>query len=98
MIEIELSIPDGLNTKTAVRIVEDVCAANGLTCALKGTLASYPNSIHWHVKQGKQKGTLEITWWEREHRLWFKVARGRTNQWISESIPILKEQLEKALR
>ena len=43
-------------------------------CA-KGTLASYPGCIHWHLKMGTQKGHLEITWWEAENRLCFKVAK-----------------------
>jgi hypothetical protein len=64
---------------------------------LKGTLASYPGSIHWHFKQAQPRGTLEITWWESGHRLWFKVARGRTSEWMLKSIPQLKEQIEKLL-
>jgi hypothetical protein len=69
MIEVELQIPDSVEPEAVLRIVEEVCASNELTCALKGTLVSYPGSIHWHFKQGKQRGTLEITWWESEHRL-----------------------------
>jgi hypothetical protein len=97
MVEVELQIPKGVASKTVQRIVEEVCASNELTCALKGTLVGYPGSIHWHFKQGKQRGTLEITWWESEHRLWFKVASGRTSEWVLKSIPQLKEQIEKLL-
>jgi hypothetical protein len=97
MLEVELQIPKGIESRTVTGSVEEVCASNELTCALKGTLASYPGSIHWHFKQGKQRGTLEITWWESEHRLWFKVASGRTREWILKSIPQLKEQIEKLL-
>ena len=80
MLEVELQIPDSAESEAVLRIVEQVCASNELTCSLKGTLVSYPGSIHWHFKQGKQKGTLEITWWESEQRLWFKVASGRTSE------------------
>ena len=97
MVEVELQITKGVASKTVQRIVEEVCASNELTCALKGTLVSYPGSIHWHFKQGKQRGTLEITWWESEHRLWFKVASGRTSESILKNIPELKEQVEKLL-
>jgi hypothetical protein len=97
MIEVELQIPDSVEPEAVLRIVEQICASNELTCSLKGTLVSYPGSIHWHFKQGKQRGTLEITWWESEHRLWFKVASGRTSEWILKSIPQLKEQIEKLL-
>ena len=97
MLEVELQISDSIESEAVLRIVEQVCASNELTCTLKGTLVSYPGSIHWHFKQGKQSGTLEITWWESEHRLWFKVASGRTSEWILKSIPQLKEQIEKLL-
>ncbi|SRR6266498_3663809 len=97
MIEVELLVPDRVNIDALVRAVEQICVANGLTCALKGTLASYPGCIHWHFTKGKQKGTLEVTWWESKHRLWFKLANGRKGEWINESMPRLKEQIEKSL-
>ena len=97
MIEVELQIPGSVETQVVIRVVEQVCASNELTCSLPGTLVSYPGSVHWHFKRGRQKGTLEITWWESEHRLWFKVAEGRSSKWIIESIPQLKEQIEKFL-
>ena len=95
MIEVELQIPDSLEQEAVPRLVEEVCASNELTCTMKGTLVSYPGSIHWHFKQGQQRGTLEITWWENGHRLWFKVASGRTGEWIPNRITQLKEQIEK---
>jgi hypothetical protein len=97
MLEVELQIPDSIESEAVPGMVEQVCASNELTCTLKGTLVSYPGSIHWHFKQSKQSGTLEITWWESEHRLWFKIASGRTSEWILQSIPRLKEQIEKLL-
>lgn len=97
MIEVELQISDRVEPEIVLRVVEQVCASNELTCSLKGTLASYPGSVHWHFKQDKQRGILEITWWECEHRLWFKVARGRTSEWIMKRIPRLKEQIENLL-
>ncbi len=95
MIEVELQIPDSIETESVIRVVEQVCASNELTCRLKGTLVSYPGSVHWHFKRGRQKGTLEMTWWESEHRIWFKVANGRSGEWMLESLPQLKEQIEK---
>jgi len=97
MFEVELQIPDSVVSEAVPGIVEHVCTLNELTCTMKGTLVRYPGSIHWHVKQGKERGTLEITWWESEHRLWFKVASGRSSEWILKSIPQLKEQIEKLL-
>jgi hypothetical protein len=61
---------------------------------LKGTLAKYSGSLHWHFKKYRQKGILEITWWESNHHLWFKVAENRRGTWIEDIIPVLKEQIE----
>ena len=93
--EVPLQIPDSVNPDALVRVVEHICLANGLTCTLKGTLASYPGCAHWHFKKGRQRGILEITWWEPEGRLWFKVAQNRRGDWIEASIPILKAQIER---
>ena len=97
MIEVDLQIPSGVNREQIVKVVEQVCTTNELAWARKGTLASYPGCIHWHFKLGKQKGTLEITWWESEDRLWFKVAKGRTGEWIHEALPKLKKEIEVSL-
>ena len=97
MIEVELQIPANASSEHVVRVVEQLCSSNGLTCAQKGTLAGYPGCIHWHFKLGKQKGTLEITWWETKNRLWFKVAKGRTGDWMTESIAALKRKIEDSL-
>ena len=77
MIEVELQIPANASSEHVVRVVEQLCSSNGLTCA--------------------QKGTLEITWWETKNRLWFKVAKGRTGDWMTESIAALKRKIEDSL-
>ena len=97
MIEVELQIPDSIEPEAVIRVIEHVCTSHNLTCTLKETLVRYPGSIHWHFKLGKQKGTLEITWWESRHRLWFKVANGRVGEWINENLLQLKEQIQKSL-
>jgi len=97
MIEVELQIPADTKSDSVVRVVEQVCSQNDLTCVVKGPLASYPGCIHWHFKKDKRKGTLEITWWEDENRLWFKVANGRRGKWIDEALPKLKQEIEGSL-
>ena len=97
MIEVQLQIPERVNVDAVVSVIEHICIANGLTSTLKGTLASYPGCVHWHFRRGRQKGIFEMTWWEMEHRLWFKVAGNRTGEWIEDSIPLLKERIERSL-
>ena len=97
MIEVELQIPANASSEHVVEVVEQVCISHGLTCTQKGTLASYMGCTHWHFKLGKQKGTLEITWWETKNRLWFKVSKGRTGDWMEQSITTLKKKIEDSL-
>jgi hypothetical protein len=97
MIEIEVHIPSSLWSDSIPYLVEKLCANEGLTLTLKGTLAKYSKCLHWHYKKGKASGTLEITWWETENRLWFKVTAGRRAAWMEEAIDRLKKQIESAL-
>ena len=98
MIEVEVSLPGGRPSLPVADLVERVCTTAGLHLSLKGTLAQYPGSIHWHFRKGHQRGTLEITWWERENRLWFKVAAGRSAAWIDdELLADLSKRIRQAL-
>jgi len=93
MLEVEVFVPLAADLSTMGSVVEATCAAEDLRLALKDTLAKYPGSVHWHFKRGAERGTLEITWWEKERRLWFKVAAGRTGDWIEDVMPRLKRRL-----
>lgn len=42
MVEVELQIPDGVESETVIRVVEQIFASNELTGSLKGTLVGYP--------------------------------------------------------
>jgi hypothetical protein len=98
MVEVEVDIPAHAQSASIPRAVERACATEGLTLTLKGTLAKYPDCVHWHFKKGKERGTLEMTWGERKNRLWFKVAVGRTGAWVEETAARLRKQIERALQ
>src|SRR3954454_14561043 len=34
-------------------------------------LRSYPGATHWHIRRLGTKGTLELTYWPMQSRLWF---------------------------
>ena len=97
MIKVELQIPANVSSEHVIEVVEKVCVSHHLVCVRKGTLAGYLGSTHWHFKMGKQKGTLEITWWEAKNRLWLKVAKGRMGNWMTENITALQKKIENAL-
>lgn len=97
MIELDVPVPAGTDPAHTERIVETTCAGADLRRTLKSTLASYPGSVHWHYAHGRERGTLEITWWPARERLWFKVSAGRTALWIKALLPALQQQLSEAL-
>lgn len=96
MAEVEVRLPPRVNPASVPRSVERLCRREGLTLTAKSTLAKYPGSVHWHLKMGRKPGTLEVTWWRREGRLWFKVAANRTGPWIEDTVARLKGQLERS--
>lgn len=98
MKEVEFTVPMNCDLGKADKLVEEICVRRGLQLAMKGTSASYPGSIHWHYKQPKQKGTLELTLFPLERRLWAKVQEGRKAPWIDEELPRLRRAIESALR
>jgi hypothetical protein len=64
---------------------------------LCGTLKQYPGCVHWHLKHGADKGTLEITLWRAQRRVWFKVSSNRSAKWIELTMNNLKACIESAL-
>ena len=97
MVETEFKVPSGCELKRAERAVERLCRSHGLSVGLKGSLSQYPGSIHWHFKKEKEKGTLELTLYPAEARLWSKVQAGRKASWIDEMLPGLKNDIEAEL-
>jgi len=69
MLEVQVALPPPAKNLEVEMLVETACAAEGLRQTLKGPLAKYPGSVHWHFKKGKQRGTLEITLWKAQRRL-----------------------------
>ena len=80
----EISLPPGTDAKGLERLIDETLEQSGLNVTLRDTLKQYPGCVHWHLKQGRQSGTLELTLWPREHRLWFSVHRNRTAPWLEE--------------
>lgn len=93
MTEIELVPPNGLS------VAEIEVAILGLpltvTVTLRGTLRQYPGCHHWHLKQGREPGTLELTWWPEKNRLWFKIASNRRGDWMESAISAFRSSLAR---
>jgi hypothetical protein len=98
MLDFPIAIHDSMDFRRAGSAVEKCCRRLGLVQGMKTTLAKHPGSTHWHYKQAKQSGTLEITIWPSKRRVWMTVQDGRKADWIREILPILTEELERALQ
>jgi hypothetical protein len=95
MHQLELAIPPDADLANAEHVIEAACAAAGLRLTLNDTLKKYPGCLHWHYKQARQPGTLEITLWQT--RIWFNVQSGRTGDWIDKAIARLQPAIAQGL-
>lgn len=89
-LDVDISRATGKLDKT----IEALCRAAGLSITLKGTSAKFAGSIHWHLKKGCERGTLEITLWPSQNKLWFSMQDGRAADWVMPAARELKAQLE----
>jgi hypothetical protein len=79
------------------RAIESVMSGAGLRQTLKGTLRGYPGCVHWHFAKAGATGTLEVTLWPAQRRVWLSVQVRRGAEWIEESLPRLQLALEHEL-
>jgi hypothetical protein len=66
-----------------VEIAVEKCSRDlGLLNTMRGTLAKYPGCVHWHFRKPLVNGTLEVTSWPSNKRLWISVQQaGVLNGW-----------------
>jgi hypothetical protein len=98
MREIDFAVPRTVDLVGAERLIEEICAGRGRMLAMKGSLAIYPGCVHWHYKRQNHKGTLELTLFLRDRRVWAKVQDGPKAPWIDEELPGLRLAIEHALK
>ncbi|GDX40946.1 hypothetical protein LBMAG21_12380 [Armatimonadota bacterium] len=90
VVDFEIEIPEACAFESLERRVEAWADALGLTCTLKSSLQRFPGSLHWHFKQGKLKGTLEMTLSASQRRLWCSIQSGRIGNWQEEAVGSFK--------
>jgi hypothetical protein len=98
MQEFEFQIPRTAQLTNVDSAIESTCIAEGLGIGMKGSLTSFPGSTHWHFKKPGERGTLEITSFPSDRRIWAKVQSGRRADWIEPCLIKIKAKLEKALK
>jgi hypothetical protein len=93
----EFPLRPGTALADAAQAIEEAIIAEGLRVTLRDTLAKYPGCIHWHLKRGKETGTLEITLLNRERRVELAVQAGRDGTWTEETLERLSATLNSKL-
>lgn len=96
MRDIDVPLPRGTDAEI-IEQFDDVVAQSGLTVTLRDSLRKYPGCVHWHLKKGREPGTLELTLWPDERRAWFSVHRGRAAPWIDAELERLAATLQQRL-
>jgi hypothetical protein len=95
---IDIPLLDNADCQAVQSAIDNAICDLGLTITLLGTLKKFPGSVHWHVKDGRQPGTLEITLWPEEHRAWLTIQDGRTADWIDTCAATLIQVIEARLQ
>ena len=98
MIEIAFRVPAKFAPRRAEKIIERVAQEFDLIEGMKSPRARFPGSIHWHYKKKGERGTLELTLWPAEKKIWAQVQDGRKADWIFEELPQIRRTIEVALR
>lgn len=93
----EIILPRGASAETITQAIDKAIAQSGLTVTLRDSLKKFPGCVHWHLKRGREPGTLELTFWPREHRAWFLVQRGRAASWTAEASSDLEQEVQRQL-
>lgn len=93
--------PENLRVGTAqsslAARIEEICRREGLGASLKTTLREHPGCLHWHWKRGRENGTLEVTHWPQENRVWISVHENRAAPWTDALAERLATILERQL-
>src|ERR1700733_10438341 len=98
MKQIELSVRGCNFSGATARAIETVMSQQGLERSLKCTLAAYRGCVHWHFKKSGESGTLEVTMWPAQRRVWLSGQSGRRAAWITRSLKKIKMALQRELR
>src|SRR4051812_15436519 len=93
MKELQIIVPRGKPLPSVAKL-EGAFRKAQLRVTMRGALAQFPGSVHWHLKRGRATGTLEVTRWPAQSRLWISVQSGRQGTWTRQAALALKTLLE----
>ena len=94
----EVRVPEGFSSwaqleKDAMAIAERL----ELSAGPRQTLRTLPESVHYHFRREKETGTLELTIWPGESRVWLTVHANRAGRWTDPAADEMAHALARAL-
>jgi hypothetical protein len=95
--DIEILFRSSADCDQIAQAIDDAIVQAGLSTTLRGSLKKYPGCIHWHARNGRESGTLEITLWPQQHRAWFTIQDGRAAPWIEAKMKLIQELVRHRL-
>lgn len=95
MNETPIALPERLEPARVTVLLDALFTEAGLQVTLRDTLGQYPGCVHWHLKRGRERGTLELTYWHTAGCAWFSVHLNRVAPWITPTIAALQQQLQE---
>ncbi len=98
MESVEVRLVDPVAPSAVQDAVRAASRELGLVASLLGGLRTFPGSAHWHLKRGAEAGTIEVTFWPKENRLWLSVQARRTSPWVRQVLPKLRAALARSLK
>jgi len=88
----DIPLRAGHDPATLPALIERAVTDAGLLSS-RLELRGYPGATHWHIKCPGTKGTLELTYWPNQGRLWFAVHANRRAAWIATAIDLLAARI-----
>ena len=89
--EVPIDWPPDVSGEEMVSVIERAFAECGLSALLRGSLKSYPDSVHWHLRPDRERsGVLEVTVWGLGRRAWMSVHANRQAKWIDDMVARLQ--------
>jgi hypothetical protein len=93
-IEVDVSRIDLRRRTRLSDTIEELATEHGLSISMKKPMAKLSGSMHWHLKKGRERGTLEVTLLA-EGRLWFSMHENRSADWVIDAAREFKRLLER---
>jgi transglutaminase-like putative cysteine protease len=84
------------NEEQVMMDIEKIIKQFDLIVTQKSTLSTKKGSVHYHLKRGKSKGVLELTYWPAMRGLWVEIHDNRSAEWNEELIYPFSAALAKS--